>query len=84
MDELPHGGSGSVVSQAALVELLAPALGDAKAKEVIRQGALDLRIPNGMLTHKQALALLDKVAHAPGLVGISARFVRSRLILKWG
>ncbi len=84
MNEPPHRGTGNLVSQGVLIELLAPALGDAKAREVIRQGALDLRIPNGVLTHEQALALLDKVAHAPGLVGISARFVRSRLILKWG
>ena len=84
MNDPSNPGSDAPVTRAELVELLAPALGETKATDVVRQAALDLRIPNGQLTHQQALSVLDKVAYAPGLVGISARFVKSRLILKWG
>ena len=83
MNDLPEG-SDAPVTRSTLVELLAPALGEATATDVVRRASLELRIPDGTLTHKQALAVLDKVAYVPGLVGISARFVKSRLILRWG
>jgi hypothetical protein len=84
VNEFAPYDSNGLVNRAELVELLASALGETKAAEVIRQAALDLRIPNGQLTQQQALSVLDRVAFTPGLVGISARFVKSRLILRWG
>ncbi|MEZ4221356.1 MAG: hypothetical protein R3B13_10565 [Polyangiaceae bacterium] len=75
--------TGLQVTHAALAELLAPALGDVKAKDVIQAAAEQLHLEHGPLTRDQALALLDHIALGPGLVGISARFVKSRLILRW-
>ena len=35
-----------------------------------------------LLDKKQALAVLEQVAQTPGLVGITARFAKSRLYLR--
>ena len=35
------------------------------------------------LSLDQALALLEKIADEPGIVGITARFARTRALLRW-
>jgi hypothetical protein len=32
---------------------------------------------------KQGLEVLERIASQPGLVGITARFAKSRVLLKW-
>ncbi len=53
---------------------------DACVVEAIRALALD---PSG-LTRDGALAVLELVAKQSGIVGVTARFAKSRVYLKWG
>lgn len=71
------------VRGAELIDLLAPAVGLDDAQDAVEYAAAKLGIPSGSMSAGQALALLDDIAAGPGLVGISARFAKSRLILGW-
>jgi len=65
-----------------LPDLLAQTLGNEKAKAAI-DGALEelgLGRPT-RITMEQALAVLERVAATPGIVGVTARFAKSRLHL---
>jgi hypothetical protein len=64
-----------------LARMLSQSVGEQKATEVVNATADRLGY-NGMLTEEQAMALLEKVAGEPGIVGVAARFARSRLILR--
>lgn len=69
------------VTRAQLVEVLAAALGQDKAEKLIR-GELEARgIVAEALPLDAALDLLERLAAQPGLVGITARFAKSRLLL---
>ncbi len=59
---------------------LRKALGQQRAEAAIRQAATTLSIAGPQLTQEQALAILGVVAEHDGLVGISARFARSRMM----
>ena len=65
-----------------LCALLAQTVGDEMAHTVIKQAARDIGlnlrrgIPSG-----EVLTLLDHIAQTPGLVGITARFAKSRVLL---
>jgi len=67
-----------------LASHLASALGETKALEVVRAAAAGLQIPREQIQREQAYEILDAIAKEPGLVGITASFVKSRLILQWG
>lgn len=67
-----------------LAEHLASALGETKALEVVRAAVGALGLPGDALDREQAFAVLDTIAKQPGLVGVTARFVKSRLILSHG
>lgn len=70
---------GPINSPQAVVELLARTLGREKATMVVRNAAMLLRTPPDQhWTHEDALAVLEKIAEQPGLVGITARFAKSR------
>ena len=68
-------------SERELASHLASALGGVKALELVRTTATKLKLPRGRMSLEQALSVLDAIADEPGLVGITARFVKSRLIL---
>ncbi len=65
-----------------LVPLLSQTIGEEKAREVIESAAssLGLSLANGLL-ESGVLALLDEIANSPGIVGITARFAKSRVHL---
>src|SRR5579871_601404 len=67
------------LSTARIAELLAPTLGWEKSSEVVEAAASKLRLPARALTTGEAHALLDDLSGKPGMVGIAARFTRSRL-----
>ena len=67
-----------------LTDLLAGTLGNEKAQEAIAAGAKRLALPEGRITHAQASLLFEDLARQPGLVGITARFAKARLMLKLG
>jgi hypothetical protein len=69
------------LSASRIAELLAPTLGVEKSKEVVDAAVTRLRLdPHAHdLSLDQALAILDDLGRAPGMVGIAARFARTRL-----
>ncbi len=78
----PRQGAGhDLIPRAALAELLASALGEAKAVELVDRAARELGIFAPALTRDQSLEVLGRLADDPGLVGITARFARGRLHL---
>jgi hypothetical protein len=62
-----------------LIEMLAATLGWEKSAEVVNATALRLGMPAAIVTSTQAAALLSELAKAPGMVGVTARFARSRM-----
>jgi hypothetical protein len=61
--------------------MLARTLGQEKAVEVIDAAARTLAIPLGDLTAADALRILERLATAEGMVGVAARFAKSRVLL---
>ncbi|HEY4159426.1 MAG TPA: hypothetical protein VGM29_15060 [Polyangiaceae bacterium] len=70
------------ISQDELVQHLAGAVGEAKAREVIHGAVSELGFNGTRFTRAQALDVLERVALSPGIIGITARFVKSRLLLR--
>jgi hypothetical protein len=63
--------------------LLSSSIGLDKAQECVSDAIRALGfLPTG-LTRQEALAVLEHVAMQPGLVGVTARFAKSRIHLKW-
>jgi len=68
-----------------LWKLLSHSVGDEKAELAVRSAANSLgfaRRPS--LSIDEALGVLEKVAETPGIVGVTARFAKSRLHLAAG
>ena len=70
-------------SRTELASMLSQNLGIEKAKELVGEAADQLGLSDD-LTSAQCLDVLEKVAEQPGLVGIAARFAKSRVLLRWG
>jgi hypothetical protein len=68
------------VSYVRLVELVAPALGQEKSAEVILSTAMRLDFPVDDLNLERALEILTSLGSQPGIVGIAARFAKTRLL----
>ena len=72
------------VQRDALVQLLAPTLGEEKSAELI-EGAARRRGENlDRLDRLTALAILEELAEVPGIVGVAARFAKARALLVLG
>ena len=63
-----------------LVGQLSQAIGEEKAREVIGDTARSMGLVDEM-SREQALEVLARVADTPGIVGVCARFARTRLLL---
>ena len=66
-----------------LAALLSQNLGIEKGLELVGVAARELQF-GPQLTKEQGLAILEHIAVQPGLVGIAARFAKSRVLLRWG
>lgn len=65
-----------------LIPLLSQTIGEEKARDVIENAALRLGLSAHVgLTAAEVLHLLDEIAATPGIVGITARFAKSRVHL---
>jgi len=64
-----------------LSELLAPSLGNEKALEAVELAVVELGLDRHRMSVDQALRALERVAATPGIVGVTARFAKSRLHL---
>jgi hypothetical protein len=71
------------VSRSDVVDLLAASLGNTKAEHAVQAAAVALRLDDTSFPLDRALALLEKVAEEPGIVGITARFAKTRALLRW-
>lgn len=70
-------------THAELAALLSQNLGMEKALDLVGVAAKDLSF-GAELTMEQGLEILERIAVQPGLVGIAARFAKSRVLLRWG
>jgi hypothetical protein len=62
--------------------LLAPSLGEEKAREAVTEYAKTLGLNSAALSRADAVALLDAMSRATGLLGVVARFAKVRVLLK--
>jgi hypothetical protein len=65
-----------------LLPFFSPALGEDKAKETLQHHARALGLDPWLLSHDDALKLLDALSTAPGLLGVVARFAKTRFLLR--
>ena len=72
----------ALLRRAELTALLAPSLGDEKSGEVIATTIRKLGYREEDLTLAQALAVLETLTYAGGLVGVAARFAKARLHMR--
>lgn len=63
--------------------MLSRTLGSDKALETVSLAAAQLGAGE-QLNRDQALGVLEHIAQQPGIVGIAARFAKSRVHLVWG
>ena len=69
-------------TRADLAALLSQNLGTEKALELVAHASRELSFAEPMTTN-QCLEILERIAAQPGLVGIAARFAKSRVLLRW-
>jgi hypothetical protein len=62
----------------AVVALLAATLGWEMSEERVGAAMRRLGMSGGSLSHDQGMAILDELAKEPGMVGVTARFAKSR------
>ena len=82
-DEEPPSSRG-VMSNHALVDLLAPTLGNEKSTELVEEAARQLGLTMTRLGREDALRILEVLTAAKGIVGVAARFAKSRALLQFG
>jgi hypothetical protein len=70
-------------THAELAALLSQNLGMEKALDLVGNAARELSF-GSELSMEQGLEVLERIAVQPGLVGIAARFAKSRVLLRWG
>jgi hypothetical protein len=62
---------------------IAPLLGADWAEAAVQASQRKLALPRERLDHEQAVRLLDDLGHQDGLVGMTARFVRARVLARF-
>jgi len=70
------------VDKDGLVKQLGATIGDAKAAESVEAAAATLGLLGATYSAEEAVALLDVLAEQPGIVGIAAKLMRVRQVLK--
>ena len=68
--------------QVELATLLSQTIGLERATALVAEAATTLGL-TATLTKSESLVVLEHIAALPGLVGIAARFAKSRLLLNW-
>jgi hypothetical protein len=66
-----------------LADMLARSLGVVKAAEIVDVATRQLGLGEA-LTRADALLVLEQIASQPGIIGVTARFAKSRVHLVWG
>jgi hypothetical protein len=73
----------AVLDSTTVTETLSPAVGEEKARAAVDAAIDVLSLDGRRMTRDDALRVLERIAQAKGVVGVCARFARSRLILQW-
>lgn len=73
----------SLHPRALLADMLGKSLGAEAASAAVESAAQSIGAPE-KVDRITALALLEQIAQQPGIVGIAARFAKSRVHLVWG
>lgn len=73
----------AVLDSSTVTEALSPAVGQEKARAAVESAIDALSMDGRRMTRDDVLRVLEKIAQAKGVVGVCARFARSRLILQW-
>jgi len=76
--------SRTTISRRELGALLSKTVGDAKALSLVDEAATKLRLTSDHYSMDEAMNVLEHIAEIPGLVGVTARFAKSRLYLAHG
>jgi hypothetical protein len=66
-----------------VTEVLSPGVGEHMARTAAEAALDSLGMPRDGLSREDLLRTLDHIAQTNGVVGVTARFARSRLILQW-
>ncbi len=64
------------------IELFGSAIGERKAREMLRVAAAAENVDLDQLGLEELMRVLERLATVPGLIGISARFAKSRAALR--
>ena len=67
-----------------ILALLTPAIGYEKARDVVHGAAKELGVSADGCDRETALALLEIIGRTEGIVGVVARFARTRVLLEPG
>lgn len=67
-----------------VVAQLAPLMGADKASAAVQAALLYLGLPRERLDPEQTSRLLDELGHQDGVVGMTARFARGRVMARFG
>lgn len=71
------------IPQRELVDALSGSVGEEVAGNALRETANQLGVGPESFTEQEALSVLEVLADRAGLLGITARFARSRLMARW-
>jgi len=78
-----NGSSAATRTRQDLAKLLSASMGIEKAHECVVAAAIALGLGGDELTQEEALLVLEHIASVPGIVGVTARFAKSRVHLLW-
>lgn len=67
-----------------VVLMLSSSIGLEKADACVTEAIGALALDPSGLTRADALAVLELIAKRSGIIGVTARFAKSRVYLKWG
>lgn len=79
----PRPPAGTVLPFGEICAIFSPCVGNDKAAEIVRVAIRKLHLSEDALGKTEVLALLEDLASAPGLVGVTARFAKARVILRF-
>jgi hypothetical protein len=66
-----------------IVDLLSTSMGEERATALVDDAIAKLDLDRDHVTTTEALDVLECIALEPGVVGITARFAKSRVHLRW-
>ena len=77
-------GAGVLVQRPDIAALMANAIGPANAEAVTDAACAALGLGDAVaLQVDEAMSILERIAGEPGIVGVAARFAKSRAIFRW-